>query len=146
MYTNYLNLNLLTKVKILKINFFFSIFQTNWSQRVRLTLSKCVIPTRYCPESLTALILQNKRKHNEDKFFLLFFLMWNLIWCKCLPMRSTTSSKMCQEIELTSITYVLLQKVLSCTLFSCIWIAFRPNPHWGSLQCSPYQLAVESKH
>ena len=34
--------------------------------------------------------------------------------------------------------YILLQKVLNCKPFSCIWKAFwPPNPQWGSLQCSP---------
>ena len=30
------------------------------------------------------------------------------------------------------IAYILLQKVLNCTLFACIWIAFWPEtPNWG---------------
>lgn len=41
-----------TKLKILKITSFLLFIDSNWAQRVPLTLRKCVmyIPTRQCPE------------------------------------------------------------------------------------------------
>ena len=49
---------------------------------------------------------------------------------------------------------ILLQKVLNCTPFSCIWITFWPkflgalpqNPQWRSLQRSPYPLTAGTSH
>ena len=43
--------------------------------------------------------------------------------------------------------YILLQKALNCTLFSCIWIAFWPKtPYGGAYSTSPYSLVVGTTH
>ena len=38
------------------------------------------------------------------------------------------------------IAYILLQKVLNCTLFSCIWIAFWPQTPNGGFKALPHIL------
>ena len=44
-------------------------------------------------------------------------------------------------------TYIILQKVLKCTLFSCIWIVFWFQiPNGGAYTTPPFTLAVGNTH
>ena len=49
--------------------------------------------------------------------------------------RETT--KFLFTLQAQQIAYILLQILLNCTLFSCIWIAFGPKLAMGGLQLSP---------
>ena len=46
-------------------------------------------------------------------------------------------------LQTRQIAYILLQNLLNCTLFSCIWITFGHKPPMGGLQRPPYPLMLE---
>ena len=52
--------------------------------------------------------------------------------------RETT--KLPFTLQARQIAYIVLQKVLNCTLFPYIWIAFWPQPPIGDLTALPHTL------
>ena len=60
------------------------------------------------------------------------FFCWNF----CLQ----GNHKVSVYTQAQQIAYILLQKVLNCTLFSCIWIAFWPQTPNGGFKALPHTL------
>ena len=80
-----------------------------------------------------------------DHFTKLFVIIrnQNFPFVRTLVFRETT--KFLFTLQTWQFFYILLQKVLNCTLLSCIWVTFWskllgtsvPNSQWRSLQHSP---------
>ena len=71
------------------------------------------------------------------------FANQNFSSIRIFAFRETT--KFLFTLEARQLDYILLQKVLNFTLFSCIWIVFWPQtPDEGAYSAPPYPLAGTS--
>ena len=93
------------------------------------------------------------KKHFINRYLLSFQMLFHWIKDeKYLPLLKnvflfTYLSIRLFTFQAQQFPYILLQKALNCTLFSCIWIAFWPKtPYGGAYSTSPYSLVVGTAH
>ena len=86
-----------------------------------------------------AICTSNLSFHGLLSFSEIRELELSFCWNFCLQ----GNRKVSATFQAQQIAYILLQKVLNCTLFSCVWIAFWPQtPNGETYSASPYRLTV----